>query len=394
MNHKRRFLILTSDSGFGHRSAANSIAKALMLLHPQEAEVAIVNPIFEQPTNRLLEKTELNYDKMVSNYPSWYRLTYEISDSRSASTIVEGTLKLALGKKIQQIIEQFQPDAILNTNQMFNAPTGAALTELKIKPPFYTVVTDLADVHSMWFNSDPDLFFVASEVVKSKAISSGIPKEDILITGIPVDPAFSLIQESKYNLRCSLGLDPSLTTLLIVGSQRVKGIYSYLKVLEKVRYPFQVVVITGGDNALYTKLGKRSWFFPIQVKNYVTNISDWMISADLLITKAGGLILSEGLAAGLPIVLINNLPGQEEGNVRYILENNAGIQASTPAELIPIMNSWLSDGQSNLNTIKNNSRRLGHPSAALSVSESLWQATSSSAVSGPFTQPEIVGYLE
>lgn len=84
-------LILTSDSGFGHRSAANSIAKALMLLHPQEAEVAIVNPIFEQPTNRFLKKTELNYDKMVSNYPSWYRLTYEISDSRSASTIVEGT---------------------------------------------------------------------------------------------------------------------------------------------------------------------------------------------------------------------------------------------------------------------------------------------------------------
>jgi 1,2-diacylglycerol 3-beta-galactosyltransferase len=119
-----------------------------------------------------------------------------------------------------------------------------------------------------------------------------------------------------------------------------------------------------------------------------------MISADLLITKAGGLILSEGLAAGLPIVLINNLPGQEEGNVRYILENNAGIQASTPAELIPIMNSWLSDGQSNLNTIKNNSCRLGHPSAAVSVSESLWQAASTNAVSEPFTHPKIVGYLE
>ncbi len=107
MNHKRRFLILTSDSGFGHRSAANSIAKALMLLHPQESEVAIVNPIFEQPTNRLLEKTELNYDKMVSNYPSWYRLTYEISDSRSASIIVEGTLKLALGKKSSRLLSNF-----------------------------------------------------------------------------------------------------------------------------------------------------------------------------------------------------------------------------------------------------------------------------------------------
>ncbi|MHB8134951.1 MAG: MGDG synthase family glycosyltransferase [Anaerolineaceae bacterium] len=394
MNHKQRFLILTSDSGFGHRSVANSIAKALELLHPQEAVVSIVNPIFEQPTALILRKTELNYDNMVRDYPSLYRLAYEISDSRSASSLVEATLKHALQRSIQQIIGQFQPDAILNTNQMFNSPTGATLRELKIKPPFFTIVTDLADVHSMWFNSDPDLFFVASEAVKAKAISSGIPDKDIVITGIPVDPAFCFNQESKYNLRCSLGLDPNLTTLLIVGSQRVKGIYSYLKALEKVRYPFQVVVITGGDNALYTKLGKRSWHFPTLVKNYVTNIPDWMISADLLITKAGGLILSEGLAAGLPIVLINNLPGQEEGNVRYILENNAGILAGTPAELITTMNSWLSDGQSNMNTIKNNSRRLGHPSAALSVSESLWQATSSYAVSEPFTQSEIVGYLE
>lgn len=330
---------------------------------------------------------------MVRNYPIWYRLAYEISDSRTASTLVEGTLKLALQKNIQQIIGQFQPDAIVNTNQMFNSPTGAALDVLNVKIPFSTVVTDLADVHSMWFNSNPDLFFVASESVKSKAIASGIPDEDILITGIPVDPAFCFNQMSKYNLRCSLGLDPNLTTLLIVGSKRVKGVFSYLKALEKVRYSFQVVVITGGDNELFANLRKRTWHFPVQVKNYVTNIPDWMLSADLLITKAGGLILSEGLAAGLPIILISSLPGQEEGNVRFILENQAGLLAGTPVELIPIINSWLSDDMSNLNIIKNNSCRLGHPSAAISVSESLWQAASSPAFE-PFTHPEISGCLE
>ena len=133
--------------------------------------------------------------------------------------------------------------------------------------------------------------------------------------------------------------------------------------------------------------------FPTLVNNYVTNIPDWMLSADLLITKAGGLILSEGLAAGLPIILINSLPGQEERNVRFILENHAGILAGTPVELIPIINSWLSDDMSNLNIIKNNSCRLGHPSAAISVSESLWQAASSPAFE-PLTHPEISGCLE
>lgn len=394
MNRKQRFLILTNDAGFGHRSAANSIAKALSLKHPQEVVISVVNPIFEQPVSPFLMKTELNYDKMVSNYPAWYRFTYEISDSRSASILVESSLKLALQKNIRKIIEQFQPDCILNTNQLFNAPTGAALNSFKVKPPFFTVVTDLADVHSMWFNSTPDLFFVASEAVKSKAILSGIPAKNVIITGIPVDPVYCLNRTSKYDLRCSMGLDPNLTTLLIVGSQRVKRIYSHLKALEKVRYPFQVVVITGGDNALFAKLEKRHWRFPIQVKNYVTNIPDWMFCADVLITKAGGLILSEGLAAGLPIILINSLPGQEEGNVRFILDNQAGIKAGTPAELISIINSWLSGDQRNLNAIKNNSCQLGRPSAAISIAESLWQAAATSIMANPFSRQELSDYLE
>jgi len=104
-----------------------------------------------------------------------------------------------LQKNIKQLIEIYKPDAILSTNQMYNTPVGAILKDEEIKIPFFTIVTDLADVHSMWFNSGPDKYYVASEWVLRKGLESKVPPEKIGITGIPVDPDFSLIHEKESN---------------------------------------------------------------------------------------------------------------------------------------------------------------------------------------------------
>jgi len=221
MARQKHFLILTSDSGFGHRSAANSIAKALELKYSQEVVTSIVNPILDEPSLSILQKAELNYDHNVKQNSNLYRFTYEISDSRSASAVVENTLVLALYKNIKHFIQELHVDGIVNTNQLYNAPTGVVLNSLKLNIPLYTVVTDLADVHSMWFNSNPDRFFVASEVVRSKALASGIPLNKITISGIPVDPDLETPNKSKAQKRVELGLAPDLTTILVVGSSRV-----------------------------------------------------------------------------------------------------------------------------------------------------------------------------
>ena len=124
MTGKKRFLILTSDSGFGHRSAANSVAKALELRHPEDAETTVVNPIHEDSGLQLLKETERNYDRAVKDTPVWFRFTYSVSDSRPASALVENTLILALSETMERLIHGIKPDAILNTNQLFNAPAG------------------------------------------------------------------------------------------------------------------------------------------------------------------------------------------------------------------------------------------------------------------------------
>lgn len=374
MHRKPVILILTSDSGFGHRSAANSVVKALEILHAQEAIPFVTNPILEQDSFSLLKSTELNYDRNVVKYPDLYRFSYEISDSRSACAFVETPLSLALAPQINELIRTLHPNVIFSTNQLFSSSVGLVRKSQHLTIPFFTVVTDLADVHSMWFNSSPDHFFVASEWVKTKAVDSGILPENVTITGIPVDPSLTLSDTQKPILRESFGLNPSLPTLLFVGSKRVAGIPEYLEVLEQVKYPFQVVVIAGGNNELFEEVTQQSWNFPLHVENFVANMPEWELCADILITKAGGLILSEGLAVGLPIILIDHLPGQEEGNVEYILKNNAGIQPGSTLEFASLIRDWLTNNQSRLRKCSMNSKRLGHADSALVIARQLWQA--------------------
>ncbi len=383
MTGKKRFLILTSDSGFGHRSAANSVAKALDLRYPGESETTIVNPIHEDSGLQLLKETERNYDQDIKNNPIWFRFTYSILDSRPASLLVENTLVRALSDSIRRLIQEMQPDTILNTNQLFNAPAGAVLNSMTRKPAFFTVVTDLADVHTLWFNPYPDHFFVASRQVRSKAVANGIPPSRISISGIPVDPDFKTRLTPQPETRRRLGLDPDLTTLLFVGSRRVSGIFEHLEALENFSHPIQAIVITGGDDDLLEKICAHPWSYPLLATPFVTNIPEWMECADILVTKAGGLILSEGFAAGLPVILIDSLPGQEEGNVRFTLDHRAGVLVEKPRNLPGVLDSWLQKDGALRKTFASASRRLGKPEAAFVIADALFQAAVNTARRAP-----------
>jgi UDP-N-acetylglucosamine:LPS N-acetylglucosamine transferase len=371
----KHFLILTADAGFGHRSAAKSVAAAIKEEFTDKAITRVIDPVIERPSPLILRKSQTDYDHTVLNYQDLYRFTYEISDSRTASTFVEGALTMLLHKNLTQLLDEFHPDAILSTHHMYNAPMGAILRSRQLDTPFFTVITDLSDVHSLWFQSSPDRFFVASEPVKQQALQCEIPEEKITVSGIPVDPALAHPKTDRAFEREVLGLDPTLPTLLFVGSPRVSGIYECLEALERCNSPMQVLVAAGGNNDLFNAIKDRTWNFPIRFENYVQKLSNWMNCADILVTKAGGLIVSEGLAAGLPILLIDSLPGQEDGNVRYVVENGAGLRIQNEIELLTIVNYWLGQNQTALTECAKNSRKIGHPNSAIDIANSLWQAS-------------------
>lgn len=379
MEDKKRFLILTSDAGFGHRSAAMSVSKALTELYGDEQINLVVNPILESPSLSLMKPIEKNYDKGVRNIPNLWKLGYEFSDSRQFSELMEGALTLFLQRNIGDFVKSFEPDGIVLTNPMFNAPAGKVRQEQDLNIPLYAVVTDLADVHSLWFAPGPDLFFIASDWAKVKALGNRVPLRKLKISGIPVNPKFASENIDRAKLSERLGLQPDLTTILFVSSIRVEHILENLHALDTLEYPFQVVVIAGGNDDLYQALHEDHFDFPIIVQNFVENVPDWMLAADMLVTKAGGLILSEGLAAGLPVLLIDYLPGQEESNVRYVTSHQAGAIVENAGEFATMVEFWLKNEQEQLKRTAASSRLIGHPEAAFTVARTMWERVQKSS---------------
>ena len=373
MEEKKRFLILTSDAGFGHRSAAMSVSRALTILFGEDQVNLVVNPILDSPSLSLMKPIEKNYDKGVRNAPSLWRLGYEFSDSRHFSELMEGALTLFLQRNIGDFVKSFMPHAILLTNPMFNAPAGKVRQEQELNIPLFAVVTDLADVHSLWFAPGPDLFFIASDWAKVKALGNRVPLRKLNISGIPVNPKFASENIDKTKLREGLGLQADLITILFVSSIRVEHILENLHALDNLEYPLQVVVIAGGNDDLYQALLEDHFNFPVIIKNYVENMPDWMLASDMLVTKAGGLILSEGLAAGLPVLLVDYLPGQEESNVRYVTSHQAGANVENVGEFATMIEFWLKNDQEQLKRTAASSRLVGHPEAALTVAKTMWE---------------------
>jgi 1,2-diacylglycerol 3-beta-galactosyltransferase len=125
-----------------------------------------------------------------------------------------------------------------------------------------------------------------------------------------------------------------------------------------------MVVVSGGDEDLFHYLENKPWKVKIRLYPYVENLAEYIRASDIIISKAGGLIVAETLAGGLPLLLIDALPGQETGNVKFVLESGAGEFANTPEEAVAILGRWLQVDSAELSLKAMNARRAGRPDAA------------------------------
>jgi 1,2-diacylglycerol 3-beta-galactosyltransferase len=274
----------------------------------------------------------------------------------------------------QDILKTYRPDAVLSTYPLYNAALRLALQRNNMHVPFFVVVTDLAHVHHVWFQPGPDKFFVATEEARREAVLSDVPPKDVLVTGLPVDPRIMHEKRSKSALRQSLGWNPGLLTVLAVGSQRVKDLFEKLEVINTIDVPLQLVIVAGGNDVLFQTARAARWNIPVYCYNYIRNLPQMLHAADVLITKAGGLITSEALACGLPIIFTEALPGQETGNVEYVCKHSAGVMAKTPADLKETLSAWIKDDQTVLAQFVQNAKVLGKPDAAYKIASEVWKA--------------------
>lgn len=372
-NSRRRIIILTADAGFGHRAAANALADALNDLYADHCAVEILNPLDDNRVPAFLRETQADQDRMVREMPELYKFGYEASDAAFPSVMVETALILMLFEVMNDLILRFKPHVVVTTYPLYQAPVDAVRVITRRKVPMVTAITDLATVHRLWFNEAADACLVPNAIVRDLAIKNGLQAQRIYQTGIPINPRVALETRTKDEIRSILGWKTDLPAVLAVGSRRVRKLSEILRALNHSGIPMQLAVVAGGDDELYERLRATEWHVPVYLYNFVRDLPELLHAADCIVTKAGGLIVTESLACSLPMLLVDVNPGQEVGNAAYVVDGQAGALAENPLDALETIYHWLADGGKQLQQIAERARLLGNPRAAFSAAEKIWE---------------------
>lgn len=325
---KPKVLILTANYGNGHVQVARTLEQKMVLMN--KAEVAI-RDLFQETNPRLHEWTKKLYLKSYTRggrqlYRLFYYSSQKLTKRKQLSLLSYGYSKLS------KIITEEQPDAIINTFPTFAVPH--LLMKANYAIPSYNVVTDYC-LHQSWIHPNISNYFVATNLLRLKLMENGVRGEKIHVSGIPVHYQFEKSYErdqlvKKYRLNTELK-----TVLVVAGAYGVsKEMKDICKGLIK-NNSLQLIVVCGKNTQLLEEL---ELFFQqerrIHIFGYVTEMAELFELATCIITKPGGIILSEALAKNVPIILPRATPGQENENSLYFQKAGAALSFDRWEELV------------------------------------------------------------
>jgi processive 1,2-diacylglycerol beta-glucosyltransferase len=324
---KPRLLVLSASIGAGHAKAGEALCQSYTKLYNGEARHV---DFLRYASPRFSRWVEEAYYIMTKHTPSVYKLLYQMADRPNSSTKKSEVL-IGL-KKYRDLIRDYRPHAIISTHFFPAAIVSYLYPHFAI--PNGVVLTDYVS-HHIWVNSNTSLFFVAHDGMAEELAQLGVEPPKIRVTGIPIRPVFEDGQ-NRLKLQQKFGLSPQKLTLLVMsGGNAIGPLVEVLKALGRLAENFQIIAITGRNHKLYQQLQETMTQLQLDghVLGYVDNVHEYMAVADLLISKAGGLTVTEALTMGLPMVIIQPTPGQEDGNTLFLLKAGAGIYLKKVDEL-------------------------------------------------------------
>jgi len=363
-----KLLILSVSAGAGHVRAADAIVKAAEAARPPIAATHIdVLSLVPKEFRKLYGE---QYIRLVEKLPQLWSYLYSKSDRPSRDSLV-GKLKRAAEKlntrRLTAEIERLAPDLILCTHFLPAELLSRQRGKGKPLPPLWVQVTDF-DVHALWIHPHVDRYCVANEEVAFRLADRGIPRERIFITGIPVMPQFSTPLDRQVCAR-EIGLRPEqFTVLMMAGGAGVGGLDELAERLLRLPDEMQLVALAGRNADLLKRLQALASRHPGRLfpLGFTTTVERLMTAADLVVTKPGGLSVSECLAKRRPMLLVSPIPGQEERNADYLLESGAALKAVDGATLGFKLARLLAD-RPRLSAMGEAAERIGRPQAAADV---------------------------
>ena len=281
------------------------------------------------------------------------------------------------GLALKKVVKDIDPDWIVCTHYMPAKVLGQLRLEGKIRAPLGVVLTDY-DFHDLWIQKGTDVYFVSSEEMAYALRARINPDTAIKITGIPVLEAFRDEYPPRKELRKKFGFTPDLPLLLVLaGGFGLIPVDKFVKVMAEKLYGVRILVVSGSNDRLKKKVDIISSMFPDKVFSYgyVNTIHEFMAASDIVITKSGGLTSSECLVMGLPMVITKPIPGHEERNATFILENGAGIWVSTADYLVYKVRQLL-DNPERMEKMRSAAKLIAKPDAAENIIREMmnWKA--------------------
>jgi len=311
------------------------------------------------------------YLKLVERHPSVWAYLYHATDKMPRDALfaqVRRAIERLNTRMLRAAIESFAPEHIICTHFLPAELLAHDIKKARAVPPVWVQVTDF-DLHRLWVQAGIRGYFAASDEIAFRMAARGIPKENIRVTGIPIMPVFSQRLERRLCAQ-ELGLLPSKTLLLMTGGAGISGNESWLEKILALPDEFQIVALAGRNERLlasYRAIAKKypRRLYPLGFTNTIERV---MAVADIAVTKPGGLTVSECLAVGLPMILIAPIPGQEERNADYLMEQGVAVKAYDAVALEYKVGRLLADAKQ-LARMRDNLRGLGRPDAAAAVLE-------------------------
>lgn len=360
-----RLLILTVSAGNGHSKAAEAIEDCLNRYH-SNVEVQIIDTL--KYINPVVDKLVVgSYLKTLRKTPFIYAKLYKYAETEDAISTFSGLVNDVLSLKLKGLIDEFNPDVILCTHPFPLEMLSILKRKGKTTVPVAAVLTDYAP-HSFWFYSYIDAYVIPHEDFVTDLIEKGISKEAIYPLGIPVNQDFlnPIEVDNVYN---EFDLDKNKLTLLLMGGSL--GIGNIKDIFENLAFSslnVQLIACTGSNTKLKNQLDNISSRCNKKtvILGFTNKINELMSVSDIIISKPGGLTITEALIKHLPFIIISPIPGQEERNADYLLNSGIAARIKNSENIVPLLNQ-LTSSPNRLNQMRQSAAEKSKPDAAKDI---------------------------
>lgn len=325
----KKILIFYAKYGGGHLSAAKAIQKHLD--DNFEVETELIDCI--QYVSKILNRVTTGaYNQMAKNSPALWGKIYANSQ-RGVFAHISSRANKMMAVKLKNLIKEKNPDIVVSTHPFSSQMVSYLKRKGKINCKLVTVLTDFAP-HDQWLigHEFTDAFCVSNSRMYEYLTNYGIEKKKVHVTGIPLSDKFSKTFD-KAKIFKEFDLDENKPVILFFGGGEFGlGKDRTLQVLKALIHnlpTYQIIAVSGrnkkmnkGFNDIITETNAKT---RVKVFDYTNKVPEIMSISSLVVTKPGGLTTSEALASGLPLLVINPIPGQEEENAEFLEKHNVGV---------------------------------------------------------------------